>query len=44
MVAYRCRKGRIFWEGGVDSVSVAYSCGKRGYILRGRSRFWDGGI
>ena len=24
--------GGIFWEGGVDSGSIAYSCGKGGYI------------
>ena len=33
-VACRCLKGDIFWEGGVDYVSVAYS-GSEGGILKG---------
>ena len=33
--------GGIFWEGGVYSGSVAYSCWKGGYILGGRGRFWE---
>ena len=38
-------KGGIFWEGGVASRSVAYSWAwKRGYIVRGRSTFWEGHI
>ena len=36
-VEYRCLKGGIFWEGGVDSGRVAYSSGKRG-------RFWEGEV
>ena len=40
-VAIVIEKRGMFWEGGVDSVSLAYSCGKVGYILRGRGRFWN---
>ena len=31
-VSYRCLKEGIFWEGGVDSGSVAYLVGGGGYI------------
>ena len=34
-------RGDIFWEGGVDSCSITFSCWKRGYILRVRGRFWE---
>ena len=42
-VSYRCSKEGIFWEGGVDSGSVAYLVGGGG-ILGKRGRFWEGGI
>ena len=32
---YRCLKEGIFWEGGVDFGSVAYSGEKGGYIMQG---------
>ena len=36
-------KGGIFWKGGVDYGSVAYSCQIGGYpILGGRGRFSEG--
>ena len=33
-------RGR-FWEGGIDSGSIAYSCRKRGYILERWGRLWE---
>ena len=33
--------GGIFWEGGVDCGSIAYSCRKGGYILERSGRFWE---
>ena len=35
--------GGIFWEGGVESGSIAYSCrkGGGGYMLERWGRFWE---
>ena len=33
--------GGIFWDGGVDSGSVANSCRKGGYIVGERGKYWE---
>ena len=39
--AYKCLKGVDFLCGGVDSGRVADRYLKRGYVMGGRSRFWE---
>ena len=37
----RISQGGIFWEGGVHTESIAYSCRKGGYILERWGKFWE---